>query len=252
VLFAVGYDRAGGLTHRQVYVGGLENVLDALAQSPSAAELRRFIYVSTTGVYAASDGWVDEDAPCAPNTPGAQAHFDAERLLAASPLADRAVVLRMAGLYGHERVPRREELLANRPISAASDGYLNLIHVDDAAAVAVLAGERSVTPSVFNVADGQPTNRREYLAEVARLFGAPPPRFVEPGKDDLPARGSASKRIGNRRMMAELAPTLAYPSFREGLAAATEFVGGESLRRWSSVGDSSAKEFASYRLDTGR
>ena len=222
VLYAVGYDRAAGLTHRQVYVGGLENTLSALAASPHADALRRFVYISTTGIYAASDDWVDEDAPCDPSTPGAEAHLEAERVLAASSFADRAIVLRMAGLYGHERIPRREELAAGKPIAAATDGFVNLIHVDDAAAAVVAAEQRAMSPRVFNVADGQPANRRAYLEEIARLSNAPPPRFVEPDADAPPTRGSASKRISNRRMMAELSLSLHYPSYREGLAASID------------------------------
>lgn len=220
VLFAVGYDRSCGLTHRQVYVGGLENVLAALAESPHAAALRRFLYISTTGVYAANDrDTVDEDAACDPITPGAQAHLQAELALAASCFADRALVLRMAGLYGCERIPRLDDLRAGRPIAAASDGYVNLIHVDDAAAVVLAAEARAAPPRVYNVADGHPVTRQEYLEEVARLIEAPPPQFVEATGEDPPARGSASKRIGARRMAVELSPALRYPSYREGLAA---------------------------------
>lgn len=221
LLFAVGYDRTCGLTHRQVYVGGLDNVLAALAQSPHAAALRRFLYISTTGVYAANDrDEVDEDAACEPITPGAQAHWQAERALAASGFADRAIVLRMAGLYGCERIPRLDDLRACRPIAAASEGYVNLIHVDDAAAVVLAAEARAAPPRVYNIADGSPVNRREYLDEVARLVHAPPPQFVEAAVEGPALRGSASKRIGNRRMAFELAPVFRYPSFREGLAAA--------------------------------
>ncbi len=220
VLYAVGYDRAAGLTHRQVYVGGLENTLAALAASQHAEALRRFIYISTTGVYAACDhDWVDEDAACDPNTPGAKAHLEAEQLLMASPFGNRAIVLRMAGLYGHERIPRRDELAAGRPIAAAVEGFVNLIHVDDAAAAVVAAEGRAAVPRVFNVADGNPANRREYLEEIARLANAPPPQFVEPQAEAPPTRGSASKRISNRRMRAELSVALQYPTYREGLAA---------------------------------
>jgi nucleoside-diphosphate-sugar epimerase len=220
VLFAVGYDRTSGMPHRDVYVEGLRNVLSALANSSQGDTVRRFIYISTTGVYAASEhDEVDEGSPCEPTTPGAIAHFEAEQLLLASPIADRAIVLRMAGLYGEERVPRVEELRAGQLIAAASDGFVNLIQVDDAASVILAAESRGMPPRLYNVSDGHPANRREYLQEVARLIGAPEPEFVEPSEDAAPTRGSASKRISNRRMMAELGVELRCPSFREGLAA---------------------------------
>jgi hypothetical protein len=52
------------------------------------------------------------------------------------------------------------------------------------------------------------------------LLHAPAPRFVEPpAGDSRAARAAADKRIDNARMLAELGLSLAFPSFREGLAA---------------------------------
>ncbi len=62
--------------------------------------------------------------------------------------------------------------------------------------------------------------RREYYVELARLLGAPPPKYEAPPADSPAlARASADKRVRNARMLAELGITLAYPSYREGLAA---------------------------------
>ncbi|HXE55007.1 MAG TPA: hypothetical protein VN541_18440, partial [Tepidisphaeraceae bacterium] len=72
--------------------------------------------------------------------------------------------------------------------------------------------------------DSHPAPRGEYYAELARLLGAPAPRFVEPPPGDpRAARAAADKRICNARMLAELRIALAFPSYREGLAA---IVGG--------------------------
>jgi nucleoside-diphosphate-sugar epimerase len=115
-----------------------------------------------------------------------------------------------------------------------SVGHLNLIHVDDAAAVVVAAGELNRPsegsgpngkrtaehePEVFCVCDGHPVQRGEYYAEVARLIGAPPPKFVAPDPNSpRAARAEADRRVRNARMLAELDVRLAYPSYREGLA----------------------------------
>ena len=63
-----------------------------------------------------------------------------------------------------------------------------------------------------------PVERRAYYREMARLAGAPDPRFVTPA-DDSPAaaRAGSHKHVSNARMLAELKLTLAYPSYREGL-----------------------------------
>ena len=94
-----------------------ENVLAAL---PS--DVGRFIYISTTGVYGNAGGeWVDEDTPPDPQRDGGRASLAAEQVLAASPLADRGVVLRLAGIYGPGRIPFLDKLRAGEPIPAVSD-----------------------------------------------------------------------------------------------------------------------------------
>lgn len=216
VLFAVGMDRSSSKTIDDVYVQGLAGALAAL---PTSVE--RFIYVSSTGVYGPRAGdWVDEATPCEPAREGGRASLAAEARLRADRLGERAIVLRMAGLYGPGRVPLAEKLRAGEPIPAPAEGHLNLIHVEDAAEVVLAAERRARPPRVYCVSDGHPTARREYYAELARLLSAPPPRFVAPDADSPAARrAAADKRVSNRRMLDELKPRLLYPTFREGLAA---------------------------------
>jgi len=216
VLYAVGYDRAAGASRRAVYVGGLQSVLAALP--PATGKL---IYVSSTGVYGPSDDdWVDELTPCRPEREGGQACLEAEALLAAHPLGQRSVLLRMAGLYGPDRLPNASDLRLGRPLAAPEQGYLNLIHVDDAASVVLAAELRAPLPSLFVASDGNPVLRREYYAELARLLDAPPPQYASPVSDSpAAARASASKRVRNTRLVHQLAVRFAYPSYREGLAA---------------------------------
>lgn len=215
VLFAVGFDRSrGDQSVEDVFVGGLRNALGLL----SPAHVQRFIYISSTGVYGQSDGdWVDEQTPCHPTRPGGRACLDAEALLRASPLADRAIILRMAGLYGPDRVPRSRELKQGLPISAAEGGYLNLIHVDDAAQV-VVASEQLNPPELLVVSDGVPVPRRDYYAQVAELVGGPAPRFLPPDPQQPAAqRARGDKRIRPRRLQEKLALRLQFPDYRAGL-----------------------------------
>lgn len=216
VLFAVGFDRGQGHSIRHVYVDGLQNVLEYL---PS--DVRRFIYISSTGVYGQSgDTWVDERSPCEPTREGGRACWQAELLLRSDPLGQRAIILRMAGIYGPGRIPRRKELQAGLPIKAPSEGYLNLIHVDDAASVVIAADQQAPRPALYCVSDGHPVVRGDYFRQLAALLGAPEPQFREPRCDSPAAeRASASKRVGNRQMLTDLKVELLYPSYREGLAA---------------------------------
>src|SRR5690349_21591027 len=54
LLYCVGLDRAAGHPMRRVYVEGLANVLDALAETGRMPA--RFLYVSSTSVYGQTDG----------------------------------------------------------------------------------------------------------------------------------------------------------------------------------------------------
>lgn len=216
LLFAVGYDRSAAPTIQQVYAEGFRNVLASVPQATG-----RVIYISTTGVYGdAAGGWVDEQTPPAPSRDGGKASLAAEQVLAASPWSGRGAALRLAGIYGRDRLPYLAKLRAGDPIAAPREGWLNLIHVDDAATAVLAAASADQPPPVVCVSDGTPPQREDYYTEVARLLGANPPRFTEPDPGSpRAARAAADKRIANRLMLERLGIALRYPSYREGLAA---------------------------------
>jgi len=216
VLYAVGFDRSGGRSIRDAFVEGLENVLSRLP-----APRGRFIYISSTGVYGQDDGqWVDEESPCQPVRDGGQACLDAENRLLEEDPGFESCRLRLAGIYGPDRIPRRAELQAGKAISASPTGWLNLVHVDDAARVVVAAADASEFPDLLLVADGCPLRREDYFKELCRQLDAPPVCFEDSGGDsERSQRALSSKRVSNQKMLASLDLTLEFPRFSAGLAA---------------------------------
>ncbi|MEM9187304.1 MAG: NAD-dependent epimerase/dehydratase family protein [Planctomycetota bacterium] len=219
VLFAVGYDRQAEATIEEVYAGGFASVLQALCEG-----VRRVVYISTTGVYgpaSADGGWVDEKTPPAPVRDGGRASLAAEEHLRASRFAERGVALRLAGIYGPDRIPFVKQLRAGEPIAAPHTGNVNLIHVDDAATVTLAAANHpGPLPPVLCVSDGAPPVRGDYYREVARRIGAPEPAFVDPpAGSPKAARAAANKLVRNDLMRRTLGVELQYPHFRAGLAA---------------------------------
>jgi nucleoside-diphosphate-sugar epimerase len=214
VLFAVGYDRRKYQSIDEVFVDGLKNVVAKLPPP------QRFIYISSTGVYGQTEGdWVTEDSPCAPARPGGIACLAAEGLLNELQWKDSVTVLRLAGIYGPGRVPRQADIRNGFPIPGSS-GYLNLIHVDDAANIVVAVGNQASPAGCYLVSDGQPVLRNAYYTELARLLEAPEPTFeAPPPESHLAARANASKRLLTDRLKNDINPTLQYPSYVEGLAA---------------------------------
>jgi nucleoside-diphosphate-sugar epimerase len=210
VLYAVGLDRSAGASMRDVYVDGLRHVLDCLPRPG------RFLYVSSTSVYGARDGsWVDEDTPAAPMEDSGKVILEAEALLL-SRLPD-AVILRFAGIYGPDRLLRHRAIEAGEPLPGDPEQWLNLIHLFDGVEAIMAAEKRGQAGRVYNIADGYPCARRQFFGEMARLLGAPAPRFV-PGPS-RPGREAGSRRIRNARMRQELQVHPRYPSYEEGLSA---------------------------------
>jgi nucleoside-diphosphate-sugar epimerase len=104
------------------------------------------------------------------------------------------------------------------PIAAGQQ--VNLIHVEDAAAADLAAEAHAQPPRTCIISDGHPVERRDYSAELARLLHLPPPSFREPLPGEATGRRGGDKRASNARILAELQVKLAYPTYREGLAAA--------------------------------
>lgn len=220
LLFAVGHDRSAGPSIDEVYVAGLQNTLDALA-----GRVGRWIYISSTGVYGPAGGdWIDEETPCGPERPGGIACWQAEQRLVASVSANQAIRLRLAGIYGPQRVPFLELLQAGESLPTPPDSWLNLIHVDDAAEICRWAADAAKPESLYVVSDGQPVLRRDFYAEAARLTGSPPPQFgpVDPSSPRAARASGGNKRVNPARLFRDRNVSLQYPDYRAGLAASLD------------------------------
>jgi nucleoside-diphosphate-sugar epimerase len=214
LLYAVGYAANGGASRAAVYVDGLRAVLDA-----TSPDVRRVILISSTGVFAEQGGGsVDETSPCHPVRESGQALLAAERVLASHRCGTLGIVLRLAGIYGPGRLPRRAELASGEPLPIAAGQHVNLIHVEDAAAAVLAADSYAQPPRTYIISDGHPVERRQYFTELARHFGLPPPSFRDPLPGEASSRRGSDKRVSNARMLAELPFKLMYPTYREGLA----------------------------------
>lgn len=218
VLHAIGYDRSSGKSQEEVTCGGVRNLLNSIHD-----RYRRFIQISSTSVYGQSAGeWVDETSECQPVLTGGQLALAAEKLVrAAHPpgCGQSFVILRLAGIYGPDRLLSRiDSLRAGQPLSGSGDAWLNLIHVDDAATAVVRAALLNDIEGEFVIVDDQPLSRREYFEQLARLVEAPQPQFDQ----TLPSKrgsGGLNKRCSNRKARQELGWVPAYSSAATGLPA---------------------------------
>jgi nucleoside-diphosphate-sugar epimerase len=215
ILHAVGYDRSSGQPMRAVYVEGLRRLLDRLHPLP-----RRFVLISSTGVYGQTDGSrVDEDSPTEPRSESGRVVLEAEGVLRS--FADRVgldhAILRLAGLYGPDRILRRAALERGDPIPGDPDHFLNLLHIDDAARFAAALLMRDDLPrNLYLASDDHPVTRRDFYEFMARHLALPPPRFATGNPS---GRDASHKRVDSRRIKADLGLECEYPDFQAGLAS---------------------------------
>ncbi len=215
VLYAVGMDRTAGKSMRDVYLTGLGNVLDRLPQNGP------FAYVSSSSVYGQTAGeWVDETSPTEPLEEGGKLLLECEQLLHARQPA--AVILRFAGIYGPGRVIRRAAIERGEPLAADPEKWLNLVHVEDGAAVIDAVTDRPEPGDVYNVSDGSPVTRRNLYTRTAALLAAPPATF---GPQTDVTRDVTNRRVANKKLRDAYAPEFLFPSFESGLPSAIAVTG---------------------------
>lgn len=201
----------------------LRGLGDALALSGHVAWIG---YLSTVGVYGNhGGGWVDETT--SPTDPGirGQRRLDAEAAwLGFGRLhAIRVEVFRLPGIYGPGRSPI-DQLLAGTARRIVKPGQIfNRIHVDDIAAALEAAIAGPPRHEIYNLVDDEPAPSDEVIAFAAHLIGMEPPPAIDFADAPLlpMARSfyAQSKRVSNARMKEALGVRLAYPTYRQGLAA---------------------------------
>jgi nucleoside-diphosphate-sugar epimerase len=220
VLNAVSSGGGGVEAYRHSYVAGMRSVVQWAAARGS---IRAFVYTSSTSVYAQGDGAVvTEEMPAEPTTERGQLLRDAERIAlagagsAAGRGYRRALILRLAGIYGPERAQLAEQVRSG--VVAGVGGHrLNLAHRDDIcrAVWAAFGAPANVGNAVFNVADDAPTPKVEVVRWLARRIGVAEPVFSG-GPAGSRERVTPDRIICNARLKRELGWNPAFPSFREG------------------------------------
>lgn len=219
VLIAVGFDRSAHQSQYHVYVHGLRNALAKIAEDSN------IVYVSSTGVYHHCDGsWVDETSPCKPKPgSGGWCHLKAEETLRSQRPRSPWTILRMAGLYGPGRVPRARDIVAGKSLSVQTKGYLNLIHIDDAAEAVLAAWNSASTPRTFAISDCKPVLRQTYYEHIAQVLRIPCPEFLPPpASASANRRATTNKRVWSAKMQRELGFSIQFADYRAGLAQILE------------------------------
>lgn len=226
LVFAASSGGRGAKAAREIYVSGLETAIKHFRAREDPPE--RLVYTSSTGVYGDHRGeWVDEETPIEPTTEKTRVLKEAEEVALDSPIAGS--VVRFAGLYGPDRYRLKRYL--DGPVT---EGYLNMIHREDAAGVVRFLLEEDLAQNeVVLAVDNEPANKwkfADWLVEQCGVEG-PPKETKEERLDDPdlsePARRRiiTSKRCSNEKLR-ELGYEFSFPTYREGYREAVKAYSG--------------------------
>ena len=171
------------------------------------APARRIVVLGSTSAYDAPSQsteypppWIEESTPINLTKPRVQG----EEFLRTNC---GAIVLRVAGIYGPGRNPL--DWIRQGRVSPSCK-YVNLIHVEDLAAICLVALEHGKPGEAYNVSDGQPYIWNEICAIAQQRWAV----IAGAAKVDH----SPGKRISNAKLRAELGCVLRYPDLYEALA----------------------------------
>lgn len=204
--------------YRRLYVDGNRNLLAWLQATPP----ERFIYTSSTSVYAQDDGSVvTEESVTNPQTETGRILLQAEHIVLDSVRDSGfpAIVLRLAGIYGPGRgYWFRQFLQGEARIEDDGGRMLNMIHRDDVVGAGIASLERGRIGQIYNVVDAEPVTQIGFFRWLAETLNQPLPPVTHGTDEAVRKRGSSNKRVSNRRLKTELGYKFRFPTFREGYA----------------------------------
>jgi len=213
-----------------------QNLLRSLSQG--ASDVRRLVYISTTGVYGdCGGGDAVETATVNPQSERAKRRWNAEWQLRRWAVSRHVQlsILRVPGIYDANRLPI-ERIQAGTPaLLPEVDAYSNHIQADDLARIVCAAIYHGKPQRIVNACDGAQIKMGDYFDQVADAFGLDrPPRLPADEVKQLvsPMLWSfmrESRRVGNDRLT-ELKVRLRYPNTQAFLSELTSTNPSDQLR----------------------
>lgn len=233
-------DKLAGRAHRVAHLAPparagsrdprTRNLLSALSPAAKSGVMlpRRFVYLSTSGVYGDCAGErVDETRAPHPQTERASRRLDAEQAISewGARKGVETVILRVPGIYAADRLPIVRLARSMPVLRREDDVYTNHIHADDLAAIVTTALHAARASGAYNANDDSVIRMGDWLDLVADRAGLARPQRVSRAEAsrvvpaDILSFMSESRRLSNERLKSELGVRLRYPTVVHGLAA---------------------------------
>ncbi|KTD08722.1 NAD(P)-dependent oxidoreductase [Legionella jamestowniensis] len=175
------------------------------------------IYFGSSGVYGNHAGaWVDESSSCHVQNARQQRRLDAEAQWQTYCQHNHIplVILRIAGIYGVNRLPLEAAMEGTPVINPEQAPYTNHIYIDDLVKISHALVQTKSAFSLYNIADGQPTPIGTLQQMIAQTLGLGPAgyeSFEQAWERASPMKKeflSASKRLSIQALKTRLKSTL--------------------------------------------
>jgi nucleoside-diphosphate-sugar epimerase len=198
--------------YRAGYSEAVGKLIQALQEQ--SQEVKRFFFISSTGVFAQQRGeWVDERSPAEPTYAAGRYLLEGERRVTSCPYP--GTIVRFAGIYGPERVRLVERVSQGREhFPTDRTQYTNLVHQDDCAFILDHLIHVPRPEPLYLAVDCQPVERSVLIKWIARQLGVSIPESV-PSKS-LPRRMLRSNKRCRNHLLLESGFRFTYPDFKSG------------------------------------
>lgn len=178
--------------------------IDSLLRRVANGSLRHFVYVSSTSVYGANSGSVDEETEPQPQTLTGEILLEAERFLKEKARAQdfALTIVRAGGLIGFGRHPGR--FLAGKTGLKNADEPVNMIHQLDLVECLVQLLSAPVrapgSTELFNAVAASHPSREEFYTKAALRLDLPPPQFIQEDRSSTDSTERSTVALQNRRI----------------------------------------------------
>jgi nucleoside-diphosphate-sugar epimerase len=211
------------LDYQRVYLEGTRRILEGLKEnSPD-----RYLFTSSTSVYGQTDGaWVNEESETNPEAETSKVLVETEREIRNAGPWLRNIIVRLGGIYGPGRgYAFKQFVTGNAVIRGDGGNYMNMIHVEDAAAAIVHLLNHPESNGIYNIVDDEPVTQRDFYGYLSQRMNLPIPERAAVVEKK---RGVTNKRVANQRVK-KTGYRFKYPTFREGYESEIRAVRGSSF-----------------------
>ena len=152
------------------YLPKINRIIDVIKQN----QIKKVIYISSTGVYGDHNNEVSESDDPKPDTESGAILWEAEKLFQKEP-AFKTTVIRFAGLVGPGRHPGR--FFAGKKEIPNGLAPVNLIHLEDCVGISMAIIGKDAFGYLFNACSPDHPPKEDFYRDSTEKAGLPIPGF---------------------------------------------------------------------------